>query len=149
MLGKVVQSNARFGLADHLEVHFVHVRMAAGNGRVKTKERSLHVTNAIKMSIVSVKAGINSLAYALIIGMARLNGDLMYQSYRHGYGLKKPVYDLLKVSGVDLSNGGGFRNLQKFQEHFSDYKIIVFDGLNPDRFIFSGNCLSAEIVFTI
>jgi hypothetical protein len=32
VLGTVVQSNARFGLGDRLEVHLDHVRMAAGNG---------------------------------------------------------------------------------------------------------------------
>ena len=48
MLGKVVQSNARFGLPDSLEVHLDHVRMLAGNGREKTKGRSLDVMNAIK-----------------------------------------------------------------------------------------------------
>jgi len=45
VLGKVVQSNARFGLSDHLEVHLYNVRMPAGNGRTvqKTKWRSLEV----------------------------------------------------------------------------------------------------------
>ena len=47
VLGKVVQSNARFGLADRIEVHLDHVRMPAGNGRVKTKGCSLYVMSAI------------------------------------------------------------------------------------------------------
>ena len=37
VLGKVVQSNARFVLADRLEVHLDHMRMPAGNDRAKTK----------------------------------------------------------------------------------------------------------------
>jgi len=41
VLGKVIQSNARFGLSDCLEVHLEHVRMPAGNGRVKTNGRLL------------------------------------------------------------------------------------------------------------
>jgi len=49
--------------------------MPAGNGGVKTKGRSLDVMSAIKRSFVAVKAAINCLAYALIIAMARLNGD--------------------------------------------------------------------------
>jgi hypothetical protein len=40
------------------------------------------------------------------------------------YGLKNPVEDHLKASGVDLSNGGGFHELRQFQEHLSDYNII-------------------------
>jgi len=45
ILGKVIQSNARFALTDRLEVH---VRMPVGNGREKTKGRSLDVLSAIK-----------------------------------------------------------------------------------------------------
>ena len=41
VLGKVFQSNARFGLSDRLEVRLDHVRMPAGNGRENTKGRSL------------------------------------------------------------------------------------------------------------
>ena len=43
VLSKVVQSNARFGLIDSLEVHLDHVRNTAGNGRMseKTKGRSI------------------------------------------------------------------------------------------------------------
>jgi len=56
VLGKVIQSNARFALTDRLEVHPDHVRMPAGNGREKTKVRSLDLPSAIKKSIVVVKA---------------------------------------------------------------------------------------------
>jgi hypothetical protein len=72
------------------------------------------------------------------------SGDPKYESYRKGYGLQKPVEDPLEASGVDLFNGGGLEELQRFQEYLSDYKIIVFDGLSPDRLIFSGNSLSAK-----
>ena len=82
VLGKVIQSNARFGLTDRLEVHLDHVRMPAGNGREKTKRRSLTVLSAIKRKIVVVKAAFLCLAHALTIAMARVNGDPKYQSYR-------------------------------------------------------------------
>jgi len=100
--------------------------------------------SAIKKSIVTVKAALNCLAYALIIAMARVTGDPTYQSYKDGKGLKKPVEDLLKASGADLSNGGGFEELRRFQDHLSDNQIIVFDDLNTDRFMFSGNSHSAK-----
>jgi len=45
---------------------------------------------------------------------------------------------------VNLSNGGGFVELRQFQDHPSDYKIIVFDGLNHDRVMYSGSSRSAE-----
>jgi hypothetical protein len=62
------------------------------------------------------------------------------KSYRDGKGLKQPVQDLLSASGVDLNRGGGFK--KRFQNYLSDYKIIVYDGLSPDRAPFSGNSLS-------
>ena len=72
-----------------------------------------------------------------------------YKSYSNGYGLKNPVEDLLKASGVDLSNGGGLNELEQFQDFLSDYKIVVFDGLSPDRVIFSGNSHSAKILYLL
>jgi len=125
VLGKVIQSNARFALTDRLEVHLVHVRMPAGNGREKTKGRSLDVLSAIKKRIVVVKAAFLRLAHALIIAIAMVNCDQKYDSYRHGKVLRQPVEELLNASGVDLSNGGGLKELQQFQEYLSDYKIIV------------------------
>jgi len=71
----VIQSNARFGFTDRLEVHLVHVRMPAVNGLENTKGRSLNVLSAIKRSIVVVKAAFLCLTHALIIAMARVNGD--------------------------------------------------------------------------
>jgi hypothetical protein len=137
VLGKVIQRNGTSALTDRLEVHLDHVRMPADKCGVKTKGRSLDVLNVIKRSIVVVKAAFLCLARAEIIAMARVNNDPKYVSYRHGYGLHKPVQNLLNASGVDLSNGGGFRELEEFQQYLSDYKIVVFDGLHTDGVMFS------------
>jgi hypothetical protein len=84
------------------------------------------------------------LAREIIIAMARVNNDPKYKSYRDGY-----VEELLNASGVDLSNGGGFEELQQFEQFLSDYKIIVFDGLYPDRVMCSGNSLSAKKLYLL
>ena len=63
--------------------------------------------------------------------------------------MNKSFEDPLKASGVDLSNGGGLEELQQFQDYFSDYKIVVFDGLSPDMLIFSGNSLSAKKLYLL
>ena len=86
VLSKVIQSNARFGLTDHLEVH-LDVRIPVGNGKSaeKTKGRSLDVLSSIKRSIVAVKA---ALAHALIIAIAHVNVDPKYASYRKETVLK-------------------------------------------------------------
>jgi hypothetical protein len=76
----------------------------------------LDVLSAIKRSIVVVKAAFLCLAHALIIAMALVNGDPKYALYRHDKCMKNPVEDLLNASSVDLSEGGGFKELQQFQE---------------------------------
>jgi hypothetical protein len=91
VLGKVVQSNARFGLTDRLEVHLDHIRMPVGNGKAeKTKGRSLNVLSAIKRSIIVVKTTFLCLANALIIAMARVNGDPVASSVQ-------PLFYVLKT----------------------------------------------------
>jgi hypothetical protein len=114
MLGKVIQSNARFGLNDRFEVRPDHVRMPAGNGKraEKTKGRSLDVLSAIKKSMVAVKAAFLCFVHALIITMARVNGIPKYKAYSNAKCLEKPVEEFLKASGVDLSDGGGLGELQ-------------------------------------
>ena len=47
-----------------------------------------------------MKATMYCLVHALIIAMARVNGDPKYPYYRDGRGMKKHVEDLLKASGV-------------------------------------------------
>ena len=56
--------------------------------------------SAIKKSVVVLKAGILCLAQALIIAMARENGDPRYASYRHGYGWEQQLEDFLEASGL-------------------------------------------------
>ena len=81
VLGKVIHSNASFGLIGRLEVHVDHVMMHAGNGKraEKATGRSLDLLSIIKKSIVTVQPVLNCLAYACIIAMARDNGDPKYQ----------------------------------------------------------------------
>ena len=55
----------------------------------------------------------------------------------------------MNASGVDLSNGGSLQEPAQFQEYLSDYKIIVFNGLNPDSVMFRGNSLSSKKLYLL
>jgi hypothetical protein len=55
----------------------------------------------------------------------------------------------LETSGVKLINGGGLDELRQLLEYLSDYKIFVFDGLSPDRPIFSINSLSVKKLYQL
>ena len=52
-----------------------------------------------------MKAAFLCLVHALIIDLAHVNDDLNTHHIDKETVLKKPVEDLLKASGVDLSNG--------------------------------------------
>ena len=135
-----------FGLTNRLEVCFDHVRMPLGKGRVTTKGRSLDIMGAVKRSIVVLQGTSLCLAQALVIAMAQANGDPEYKAYRNGNRLEKPVKELLRASGVDLSDRGGVEELTQFQEFLSGFKIIVYDGLSPDSHFYRKFHFGEEIV---
>jgi len=78
------------------------------------------------------------LAHALVIAKAKVDGDLNYESYRHGYKTRPIVNRLLETMGIDLSRGGEVPELLRFQEHFKEYRIVVFGGLNCENVYFDG-----------
>ena len=136
---KVNQSNARFNAMDKLVVTVHSVKLPVGFGRVKTKGRQIDNLAHLKQSIVRVDADTNCLAHALVIAIAKVNNDPNYNSYRRGYKIHPEVHRLLETTGIDLSNGGGIPELERFQDHFGDqYKIVVYTGLNCDAIMFEG-----------
>jgi hypothetical protein len=54
------------------------------------------------------------------------------------------VDKLLATTGIDLRNGGGIPVLIKFQEHFKEYRIFVFMGLNCKDLAFDGQVESEK-----
>jgi hypothetical protein len=48
------------------------------------------------------------------------------------------VQNLLQTTKIDLQNGGGILEFEKFQEHFKEYRIVVYGGLNCEQIIFDG-----------
>ena len=73
------------------------------------------------------------MAHALIIAIARLTNDRKYKSYRQGRRTILPVLQrLLETTGIDLQKGGGIPEIQRFQEHYTEFKIVLYRGLNCD-----------------
>jgi hypothetical protein len=117
--------------------------MPIGFGRVKTKGRPLSVTAHLKKSIVEVKAETNCLAHALIIAIAKTN-DPNYKAYRQGRKILPMDDKLLETTRIDLKDGGGIQELMKFQEHFKEYRIVVYGGLNCEAIVFDGQAESEK-----
>jgi len=54
------------------------------------------------------------------------------------------VQTLLKETGIDLTREGGIPELNRFQEHFRDYKIVVYQGLGCDDIMYEGQVDSSK-----
>jgi len=145
VFGKVVQSNARFNSLDKLIMTVHYVKMPIGNGGgISTKGRPLENMVHLKTSIVKVKAENNCLAHALVIAIARLTNDPDYKAYIQGRKIHSIVDRLLVMTGIDLTNGGGIPELIKFQEHFKEYRIVVFGGLTCTEIMLDGKVKSEK-----
>ena len=146
LLGKVVQGNARIGLSYLLEVHLYHVRMPTFNVRPaeKTKGRPLNVLSAIKGIIVVLNAAVLCLAHARNRYGQRKRRPTLQTIYIYIYGkcINKPVEVLLKASFFYFNNGEFLEELLYFQRFLSDYRFTVFNGLNIDSVVFTGNSLT-------
>ena len=136
LLEKVAQSNSNFAATDTLVINVDIVKMPSGNGRVKARGRSMESLVHLKRSIVSVKATHNCLAHALVIAMARVENDDNYTAYRKGYKIEPIVSELLARTGIDLGNGGGLPELQRFSDCLPQYRIVVFDGFTENNIMF-------------
>ena len=125
--------------------------MPVGFGSTAQRSKGRTVANLahLKRSVIEVKAENNCLAHALIVAIARLEKDHNYQSYRKGNKMGPVVARLLEATGIDLTDGGGIPELVKFQEHFDDYKIVVYDGLHCDNIILQGQTGSSKRINAI
>jgi hypothetical protein len=103
----------------------------------------------LKRSIIQVKTENNSLAHAVIIAKAKLTNDPNYKSYRQEYKILPIGQQLLQTTGIDLSNGGGIPELVRFQDHFWDYKIVVYEGLHCESLMFEGHVESINQIYLI
>jgi len=128
---KISQSNSRFHALDTLvvTVHSVKIPFGFGKHAMKTMGRPLSLMAHLKKSIVEVIAEEICLAQAVIIAIARLDNDSNYKSHLDGWKIRPVVRILLETTGIYLSNSAGIPELVRFQEHFRDYKIVVYEGL--------------------
>jgi hypothetical protein len=148
VFNKVSQSNARFNATDTLivTVHSVTMPVEFGGDGMKRKGRPLATMAHLKRSIVEVRAKEKCLAHALVIAIARLNNDLNYTSYRKGNKIRPMGHQLIETTGIDLNNECGIPELTTFQEHFHEYKIAVYSGLNCESIMYQGHVESENRV---
>jgi hypothetical protein len=120
--------------------------MPVGFGRhvTKTKGSQLQVMAHLKTSIIQVKTETSCLAHALIIAIAKIKNDADYAAYHKGRKRQPVVDNLLATTGMNLDSDGGIPELDRFQDHFKQYKIVVYTGLNCDSIMFEGQVETSE-----
>jgi len=138
VLEKVAHSSATFNTLDSIfvTVHSVKTPVGYSKRTIKSMGRPLSVIAHLKKCIVDVKAEENCLA--LTIAIARVENDANYKAYRQGWKILPVVEALLQQTGIDLNRGAGIPEINRFQEHFRDYKILVYQGLGCDDIMYEG-----------
>jgi len=146
---KVSQSTSRLSALDKLVVTVHSVKMPVGFGKhaITSRGTPLFVMAHIKKSIVEVKAEEKCLAYALVIAIANVDKDPNYKAYILGRKIGQVVQTIPKTTGIDMSNGAGIPELVRLQEHFREYMIVVYHGLNCDYIIFEGQVDSPKRLY--
>ena len=61
-----------------------------------------------------------------------------------GRKIRPAVQNLLEATGINLDRGGGISELERFQEHFKEYRKVAFAGLNCDEICFDGQVQSEK-----
>ena len=122
-----------------MTVHSVTMHAGFGGDGNKRKGRPFATMAHLKRSIIEVRAEDNCLAQALIIAIARLHNDPNYTSYRKNFTIRPVVDQLLETTFIDLKICCGIPELTRYQEHFHEYKIVVYSGLNCDIIMHQGH----------
>ena len=85
-------------------------------------------------------------AHALIIAIAQVNGDPKYAFYRQGKCIKNLLKIVWRLLALIYLMPESLKKLISFNSTFRTI-IVVFNGLNPDRAMFSGNALSGNKLY--
>jgi hypothetical protein len=99
----------------------------------------------LKKSIITVKAETNCLAHALNIAIAKITNDPNYKAYMQGRKIHPVVDNLLATTEINLENGG-IPELERFEDHFEQYNIVVNTGLNCDSIMFEGQVETSDCI---
>jgi hypothetical protein len=127
-----------------LNIHYVKISISNGGGGITAKGRPLANMAHLKTIIVEVKAVNDCLAHALMIAIAKLTNDPDYKTFCQGRMIHPVLDRLIATTGTDMTNGGGVPQLIRIKEHFREYRIVVFGGLNCYDTIFDGQVESEK-----
>ena len=138
---KVVQSNEEFRLNDTVNIDIVRVQMPQGSGRSKVKRQTWSIREYLqgKKSVITINNKDNyCLARALVVSIAKIEKDPMYNQIKKS---DRPVQfrralALHQAAHVPFDIPCGLNEVNLFQQHLTNYQIIVVSGDQNNTIIY-------------
>ena len=136
---KVVQSNEEFRLNDAVNIDILRVEMPQGSGRNRRTTYDLREYLKKKQSVICINNKDDyCLARALAVSIARIEKDPRYDRVRRpNSGLQRErAFDLHEAANVPFDIPCGLKEVDLFQQHLTNYQIIVVSGDQNNTIIY-------------
>ena len=138
---KVVQSNEEFRLNDAVNIDILRVQMPQGSGKSKVKRTTYDLREYLKKkkSVICINNKDNyCLARALAVSIARIEKDPRYDRVRKpNSGLQcERAMALHQAAHVPFDIPCGLKEVDLFQQHLTNYQIIVVSGDQNNTIIY-------------
>ena len=136
---KVVQSNEEFRLNDAVNIDILRVEMPQGSGRSRRTTYDLREYLKKKGSVICINNNDNyCLARALAVSMARIEKDPRYKQMLDSrcYIQFERALALHQAAHVPLDIPCGLKEVDLFQQHLTQYQIIIVSGDQNNTIIY-------------
>ena len=136
---KVVQSNDDFRLSDEVHIDILRVEMPQGSGRSRRTTYDLREYLKKKGSVICINNKDNyCLARALAVSIARIEKDPRYEQIRKSnrHIQFERALALHQAAGVPFDIPCGLKEVDLFQQHLTQYQIIVVSGDQNNTIIY-------------
>ena len=136
---KVVQSNEEFRLNDAVNIDILRVEMPQGSGRSRRTTYDLREYLKKKKSVICINNNDNyCLARALAVSIARIEKDPRYDQMLNSrcYIQFERALALHQAAHVPFDIPCGLKEVDLFQQHLTQYQIIVVSGDQNNTIIY-------------
>ena len=138
---KVVQSNEEFRLNDAVNIDILRVEMPQGSGKSKVKRTTYDLREYLKKKkfVICINNKDDTcLARALVVSIARIEKD---PRYKHITNSSRPLQferalALHQAAHVPFDMPCGLKEVDLFQQHLTQYQIIVVSGDQNNTIIY-------------
>ena len=138
---KVVQSNEEFRLNDAVNIDIIRVQMPQGSGKSNLRRATYDLREYLKKkkSVICINNNDNyCLARALAVSIARIEKDPRYNHIRDS---KRQIQferalALHQAAHVPFDIPCGLKEVDLFQQHLTNYQIIVVSGDQNNTIIY-------------